>query len=437
MLSFVVDAYGEFAIEEAWEEFLCWPDDDIEPWLDSEHRALFLPWMLHLWAPDQHATQVPDKTLHDIPPTRAFLTRRGRQLDPITQRYLQACLAAPLAFHEIVSVQPGHGFRARELVFGREFEVLEKSASQTLRKGDILFSSLAAIDDIVMLEACPTTVLPPQYKLHLLDLRKKVAAGGALFGDQQLRDWDFELREVYFELAARVAHPALPRLQNTDGEPLSLQRLIFDIDSAQAAFDALKHLAIGETEDELLANAERTADGSLRQVELSWLKAGNRQHKSWNNTVLGSIEISAQRLSVSVNSDQRAARFRRIIAKAMGQRVRYLATELQSMEKALAESDASVRASKPSAEQQRLDNDPAVQALLREHLRKHYENWVNEKLPALNGKTPLQAARTAEGRERLEALIAQIEQDGARMNPALDAAIPRQLRVRLGLAVDR
>jgi len=40
---------------------------------------------------------------------------------------------------------------------------------------------------------------------------------------------------------------------------------------------------------------------------------------------------------------------------------------------------------------------------------KHWETWLDSKIPALKNKTPRQAAKTEEGRERLEALLLDFE----------------------------
>jgi hypothetical protein len=433
-LRYFTDAYGADAVEEAWAEFLLWPDEEYESWTESVHRQLFLPWMLHLWAPDPADTYVADPQLHDLQPTRAFLQHKGRQLEPLTQRYLQACVAAPLAFHEVIAVQPGHGFRARELIFGTEREVLEQSASRSMQKGDIIFASLVSIDGIVMIEACGGLPFPPQQKLRLMELREKITAGGDLFGEESLLEWDIELRGAYLAIVDDIENPRLPELQNTDGDPLSMQKLVFDIDSPQLAFDALKHLALGQSDEELLAEADRDAAGALSKVDIAWLKAGNRKHKSWNNTVLGHIEISGQRMTINLNSSKRATRFLRIVSQALGKSARYRATEMQSLErqlKASARNGAGPR--QPSAEEQELASNPDVQAALKKYLRDHYEDWPRQPLPALKGLSPLEAVRNPEGRERVEALIAQFERDGVRMSPPLDAEIIGMLRERLGI----
>ena len=43
--------------------------------------------------------------------------------------------------------------------------------------------------------------------------------------------------------------------------------------------------------------------------------------------------------------------------------------------------------------------------------RRHWDAWLDTKVPALGNKTPRQAAKTASGRERLEALFAGYSQN--------------------------
>jgi hypothetical protein len=42
---------------------------------------------------------------------------------------------------------------------------------------------------------------------------------------------------------------------------------------------------------------------------------------------------------------------------------------------------------------------------------KHWESWVNQKIPALGGKTPKQAVKSKDGRETVEALLQDAERD--------------------------
>ncbi|MCR4304607.1 MAG: MbcA/ParS/Xre antitoxin family protein [Gallionella sp.] len=67
-------------------------------------------------------------------------------------------------------------------------------------------------------------------------------------------------------------------------------------------------------------------------------------------------------------------------------------------------------------------------------MRQHYSKWPEEKLPALNGKTPLQAVKTKDGKEMVEALLMDIERRSRSGNMPLDPAIIAELRERLGLS---
>jgi len=62
-----------------------------------------------------------------------------------------------------------------------------------------------------------------------------------------------------------------------------------------------------------------------------------------------------------------------------------------------------------------------------------WENWYNDRIPALGDKTPLEAARTKSGRERLEALLLQFERMDERIpEPELRVDVAA-MRKRLGL----
>jgi len=40
---------------------------------------------------------------------------------------------------------------------------------------------------------------------------------------------------------------------------------------------------------------------------------------------------------------------------------------------------------------------------------RHWESWVDQEIPALGGKTPREAVKTADGREAVEALLKDAE----------------------------
>ena len=102
----------------------------------------------------------------------------------------------------------------------------------------------------------------------------------AVITNQVLRERDFELLDLFHEIADRLYNPRLPTLQNTDGEPLSLHKLVFDLNAPpQAAFDALKHLALDEADEDLLTDATRDAEDKLTGVRFK-MQASTSNHRS-------------------------------------------------------------------------------------------------------------------------------------------------------------
>jgi hypothetical protein len=427
MLRFTLDVYGAAALDEAWAEFLVWPEDDVAFDPGSPHVPVFMPWFFHRWAPDLD-TGVADTTLHGRPPTSVLLERRAARLDPSLRSYLEACLRAPFSFHEIVRCDRGRGFRARDVFTLEEHEVLERSASQTLQPGDALFAQLVETGGITMLEACSPVVIPPRNRLALIDLRQRLAATGRQLTRALIDDWDIEIRELYLDTHDELTTPQLPHLQNTDGEDVVPHRLIFDIDSAAEAFAALTHLAVDHTESELLESAEYGVDGVLQRVSLPWVTPGNRVHRSWNNTLLGQITIDGRRLTAEVNSAERAARLREMIQQSLGPRARHRATEIQDIESALAAArDNPI--SPPDAEP-----PPEAAAEVHRLMAAHYEEWVTQSVPALDGLTPLEAVGDEHGREKVRALVAAMERSARQLRPPMDEGAIRRLKDRLGLS---
>jgi antitoxin Xre/MbcA/ParS-like protein len=54
-------------------------------------------------------------------------------------------------------------------------------------------------------------------------------------------------------------------------------------------------------------------------------------------------------------------------------------------------------------------HDPEVKQQLQAALQKQVEGWVHQKIPALGGRTPVEAVRDPDGKEAVEALLLQWE----------------------------
>lgn len=76
---------------------------------------------------------------------------------------------------------------------------------------------------------------------------------------------------------------------------------------------------------------------------------------------------------------------------------------------------------------------PQVREQLQKMMSAHFEKWVDSKIPALDGLTPMEAIRTPAGKEKVAALVLDAERHARKMEPPVDEAVLVRLRERLGL----
>jgi hypothetical protein len=137
---------------------------------------------------------------------------------------------------------------------------------------------------------------------------------------------------------------------------------------------------------------------------------------------------------IEVNSARRRDRIAKEITKRFGKAARLVETKVTDVMKELKTGRArrtehGGTARSPSSAPERT---PELEALEAELAQKHWDAWIDTKVPALGNRTPRQAAKTARGRERLAALLADFartaERSPAGVRPDVEA-----LRRRLGL----
>ena len=418
--------YGRDLIDAAWADFRGLEAHEPTPSDESEFEQLFIPWLVFNWTADPDDAETPDDW-PDRPLALACLEREPSRFDTFARRFLEAACARPYSFYVVTRVERGRSLGLRDVITGREFDVLERQATAQAEAGLLLFTRVVPLDGAAIMVGGAPLLIPPTYRLRLIELREDMAAGG-MPDESALHDWDIVLRETYFGIKHEVYHPRPPELRNTDGEPLLPTTLHFALAcSPREAFDRLKSLALEASDEELLTDSTRDPAGELRAVRFPWLKRGNAQHRSWDNTIMGHIAIDASALVVEVNSERRAREVRAEVEKRLGD----LAVLQTSVAEPLAPQLEEARAEREP--KGRLEEPPEMRQALRHFIAEHWETWLDEKIPALRFETPREAVRSPEGRERLEALLAQFEWQGRRAPEPELAPDVAALRARLGL----
>ena len=183
------------------------------------------------------------------------------------------------------------------------------------------------------------------------------------------------------------------------------------------------------------SQATLTDDGGIEKIEIPWTRKGFKSNPALESTVLGRIEIYGRKMKVEVNSDKRAENIKKEIEKRLGPRAKYKTMEIRSLESMLEEGQQKGLDAGTQPNQDALMQLPEVQEQMRHMLQGHWENWIDEHIPALGGKTPRQAVKTPDGKESVEALLLDAERHSGYNEPMqeIEQKAIKDVRRKLGL----
>jgi hypothetical protein len=398
--------FGDFVLD-AWMDFN--QDEDPVSLSEMPHElSIFSPYLLFEWKPEKTLRRSKEKPQGGVV-VQAYLQKAAKRLSALEHLILDQAITRPVSFYEVVRVHRGRGVVLRDILIGEETEIEEHAGSEMMRLGDVLYAQLWILPDVATLGRSAPIPIPPDRKVEIIklraQLRRRIKKQNRELSAADLTRYTDEIRAVYLDIRDALSKP--PKLQNTDGEPFLSHRIHFNTQSAQSTFDALASLAWGVTRESLLEEAEWSPNGSLRSIEFAWLRKGNKMHPSWESTVLGHLKIFGKTLLVEVNSANRARRIREEIEQRLGSRAIAVGTETESPEQMLkqAKQEKGLRVAEKKVDEDDLMRDPEVRRQIEAQLQKQIEGWVRTKVPALGGRTPLQAVADPDGIEMVEALL--------------------------------
>jgi hypothetical protein len=427
LMKFAARRFGD-RVEDAWQDFNM---GDVGQFLDERPQALahedqiFMPYFLFHWDPDETPEDEEKNARSGGVVARAYLRERAYDLSPMNRAILDQATTRPLSVYEILWSRPGEGVAVRDILTGAEFEVLERSASQTLRQGDIVYGQTWSFPGLAVFGCSAPHCIPPSRKAEIIRLRnilRTLSGRRRALTSEDLWDKADIIRAEYVAIRDSLYNP--PKLCNTDGDPILFHTLTFRVDSAQATFDALAPLAEGRSRDELLEDAELDDKGQVHSANIDWIRLGrNPRMKTWDNTILGHIKIVGTSLIAEVNSAKRAKRLRKEIEARLGGAAMHENTSARTVDDAIiaAKGSASTKPEPRDMAKEEMLNDPEVREQLQAIVQRQTEAWVRQKIPILGGRTPLQAVRDPDGREIVESLLLEWErqEDNQPTKPSL------------------
>jgi len=407
MVSYLAKSYPKEIIDEAWEEFSGGEQEcSIN---ESPYRDTFIRWLLFLWIPDEYLLDEEDM-VYPSPNTLGaqFLREKRSRLDSLSVKYLEAALADPLSFWQVEAVEPGRGIMARDILLGRERFIEDVSAARSLHKWDILLASTMTVDGVCVFNIAPPFSLPAKVSGHILsqpymnfDKMEESEAIIRLFG------FDYGLIRLFQNMLDDLFNPSLPKLSNTDGEAMVFTNSVY-------AFNPSDRLSVVEGIAKI-AEIEGAPGKSTETSHFIWSEPSARQ-SPLENVTKGKIEVRKKYIETECNSRERDIVLRGKLESVLSGLIRHKKTSCMHPEDMPASGKAAASGRKKAPRALDIaELPPEAQAGIREHIEKMHMNWADTPVPALDNRTPREAVREPEGKERVVRLINDWENMQSRM----------------------
>ena len=324
---------------------------------------------------------VHDLVLHEEGMFAEFLAARDDLLPPD-----EALLGAQWALvdrsvFEIIATHTT-GLELRDVATGDRIDVVHASPSEQTRPGMLMVGRPLPVGDTYR-------GFGGFMRVPLFHLDRTLAAVGT--------------HESGVIAAALAAILGPRRLTNTDGE------------------DIVNHTATWHVPDPSVIDGALVAAGLQVDGDQRWTLV--RPSQNQDNTIIASVVLDGDDLTVEVNSQERADELERIVTSALPD-AELIDVDVRPFEMP---ADGPVRTA--AAGQVDMD-DPEIRAALADHVIGMERRWLDESIPALGGRTPRQAAGDPIGREELTRLLASFPV------PADDDVLqmdPDRIRAELGL----
>jgi hypothetical protein len=315
-----------------------------------------------------------------------YLHRHGARLKLAETKALTALRDAWFSAFEVQEIQTDVGLQLLDLITEESIFVHEKLGTHDLVKFEVILAWVVSIGGRFILTGGGSKV-PRMHKDAVLK-----AMRAALTRAKKDRP-DAPVRTLMPDTAG-PAHRAMarafknqvpPKLVTMDGEDICFSEAIFDITDAVAVKEKLgAHPDIDEGEDDYI-----------------WVDRKGRRQLGPGPLHLGTITVTEGRLKLETKSRERIERGKLFLLDLLGDLAKHRLDTYKDLDVALAEHAARGTSAAPEN-----TIPPELQAaLLSSFMQDRLMQWIDEEIPALDGKTPREAVRTKRGREQVVELL--------------------------------
>jgi len=322
--------------------------------------------------------------------TDFFLSEEGSSLSLGERAYMEKARQTSFRLYEVQNVERDKGFLLEDLWDGKTYEVSERSGTHHFVQWDLMATRLMDIGDQHFVIDGSMFNYPSRVKSFLLkELQKQNKQYLGIESGNKNDSGFFKRFGILFNhwWLDIVAFPQMPRVSTSDHDELVLTRVIFD----------------QKDPDRLIA--------SIKACNV-FAAANNGKYNWYENppedfTFLGSLIFRKNRFIVETNSKERGERARLLLEKVAGNAIKYRITEYQDIKQALKFTPKKARPGSSSP-------PPEVEAqAIKTFLDQHYQEWLDDKLPALSNKTPRHAVTLKTFRTKVIDVLKSMENNEA------------------------
>jgi hypothetical protein len=357
-----------------------------------------------------------------------YLKRRGWKEPASVRTYMAALRNSTMSLHEVSDIVPGESFRTRDLVRGGEPVLIsERSATRSLKPWDRIAARVVDMGSkmqigggVLLLEMGTTEAcIEALHGLRKRSTRKQRKFSKAMqqvFGDTAAAALSTEtLRTIgpmfttfwLMDLIKRAQGPEIPDLRNFEGDQLLLCEARYPFaagttcDHIEAVLDAYREFRRADATFwnwiSLKKSAVRASEGSLTF----------ETRADDGALVLGGIELQADALVLSVNSQRRCDLGCTLLSAVLGARVGQPLLKTETVDQMIASPRTTARQPLDIPEEERY-------AIVHDYMDRHYREVLDQPVPVLGGKTPRAAVRTESGRIKVAGWLKMMENTTAK-----------------------
>ena len=357
-----------------WDDFI--PKEHLEGQSLNIAYQNFMEWVVFDYLIDEDN----DKTLIDL------YMENKRMLSLDEHKVLTIMKNSVISLYEVQEVFPDKGLLLKDLLMGGEYDVREKAATRSVRKWDTFAARLLLVDGHYIMSGSVYPYHLKQKERILDDIHAEFEDYKMDYPDTSMDDFlKYNSENFNFYWYDLIRNPTPIKLHTTSGEPILISKAIFEIKDKETVMNGLSKIKGFEQVSEAF----------------TWY---DKRNKEGSATILGRADIKDNKLILESNSKKRLEKGKKLILEVLSDAIVHKVDTFQDPMEAL-------KAYKESSAEEPMNELPMEiqQQYYTQFMQKHSEKWLREKIPALDGKTPMQSVKTKEGKKKVIELLKSIE----------------------------